>query len=68
MNRQIRRLGVAMLVLFAALFVQLNVIQVLRADEYADKPAIVLTDPAIRAQSFLSRRTSRYARCDLRAP
>jgi peptidoglycan glycosyltransferase len=38
MNRQIRRLGVAMLVLFSALFVQLNVVQVLRADEYADKP------------------------------
>jgi peptidoglycan glycosyltransferase len=38
MNRQIRRLGVAMLVLFGALFVQLNIVQVLRADEYADKP------------------------------
>jgi len=38
MNRQIRRLGVAMVVLFGALFVQLNVIQVLRADEYEDKP------------------------------
>jgi peptidoglycan glycosyltransferase len=37
-NRQIRRLGVAMLVLFGALFVQLNIVQVLRADEYADKP------------------------------
>ena len=38
MNRQIRRLGVAMLVLFGALFLQLNVVQVLRADEYGDKP------------------------------
>src|SRR3954464_4604810 len=38
MNRQIRRLGAAMLVLFTALFVQLNVVQVLRADEYANKP------------------------------
>ena len=38
MNRQIRRLGVAMLVLFGALFVQLNVVQVLRADDYAAKP------------------------------
>jgi peptidoglycan glycosyltransferase len=38
MNRQIRRLGVAMLVLFGALFVQLNVVQVVRAKEYADKP------------------------------
>lgn len=38
MNRQIRRLGVAMLVLFGALFVQLNIVQVLRADEYERKP------------------------------
>ncbi len=38
MNRQIRRLGVAMLVLFGALFVQLNVVQVLRADEYEANP------------------------------
>ena len=38
MNRQIRRLGVAMLALFAALFVQLNVVQVLRADQYEAKP------------------------------
>ena len=38
MNRQIRRLGVGMLVLFAALFVQLNVVQVLRAQEYEDHP------------------------------
>jgi peptidoglycan glycosyltransferase len=37
-NRQIRRLGAAMLVLFAALFVQLNVVQVLRAQEYEDHP------------------------------
>ena len=38
MNRQIRRLGVAMLVLFSALFLQLNVVQVLRAEEYDEKP------------------------------
>ena len=38
MNRQLRRLGVAMLVLFSALFVQLNVVQVLRADSYEDHP------------------------------
>ncbi|CAN5811099.1 D,D-transpeptidase PbpA [soil metagenome] len=38
MNRQIRRLGIAMLVLFGALFVQLNVIQVIRADTYNDNP------------------------------
>jgi peptidoglycan glycosyltransferase len=37
-NRQIRRLGVAMLVLFGILFVQLNITQVLRADDYAKKP------------------------------
>ena len=39
MNRQIKRLGVALLVLYAALFVQLNVVQVLRADELSDHPA-----------------------------
>jgi peptidoglycan glycosyltransferase len=37
-NRQIRRLGITMLVLFGALFVQLNVIQVIRADTYNDNP------------------------------
>lgn len=39
MNRQIRRLGVTLLVLYAALFVQLNLVQVLRADEYNDHPS-----------------------------
>ena len=39
MNRQIRRLGVAMAVLFLALFVQLNVVQVFRADTYNDHPS-----------------------------
>ena len=39
MNRQVRRLGIAMLVLFGALFVQLNVVHVLRADEYNRNPA-----------------------------
>lgn len=38
MNKQIRQLGVAMLVLFAALFVQLNIVQVLRHDDYAANP------------------------------
>ncbi len=38
MNRQIRRLGVALLVLYVALFVQLNLVQVLRAEEYNDNP------------------------------
>ena len=38
MNKQIRRLGVSMLVLFGALFLQLNVVQVLQAQDYSDKP------------------------------
>jgi peptidoglycan glycosyltransferase len=38
-TRSIRRLGVALIVLYAALFVQLNVVQVLRAEEYNDNPA-----------------------------
>ena len=38
MNRQIRRLGIGLLVLYGALFVQLNVIQVLKADTYNDNP------------------------------
>jgi penicillin-binding protein A len=37
-NRQIRRLGIGLIVLYLALFVQLNVVQVLRADEYNDHP------------------------------
>ena len=39
MKRQVRRLGLAVLVLYGALFVQLNVVQVLRADEYNAHPA-----------------------------
>ncbi|MDQ1374583.1 MAG: penicillin-binding protein [Actinomycetota bacterium] len=39
MNRQIRKLGVAMLVLYGLLFIQLNVVQVLRADKYNANPA-----------------------------
>jgi penicillin-binding protein A len=38
MIRSIRRLGLAMIVLYGALFVQLNVVQVLRAEEYNDNP------------------------------
>ena len=38
MNRQIRRLGIAMAVLFLALFVQLNVVQVFRAESYNGNP------------------------------
>jgi penicillin-binding protein A len=38
-KKQIRRLGIGMVLLYAALFVQLNVIQVLRADEYNQNPS-----------------------------
>lgn len=38
MNRQIRRLGIAMAALFLALFVQLNLVQVFRADDYNTNP------------------------------
>jgi peptidoglycan glycosyltransferase len=37
-NRQIRRLGVALLVCYLALFVQLNILQLGRAQSYADSP------------------------------
>jgi peptidoglycan glycosyltransferase len=37
-NRQIRRLGVTMVVLYGLLFLQLNVLQVFRADGYNDNP------------------------------
>ena len=39
MNRQIRRLGAALIAAFVVLFVQLNVVQVLRADDYRNNPA-----------------------------
>lgn len=38
MTRRVRRVSTVVLALFAALFVNLNVVQVLRADEYADNP------------------------------
>jgi penicillin-binding protein A len=38
-NRQLRRLSVGMILLYLALFAQLNVVHVLRADEYNDNPA-----------------------------
>lgn len=38
MNTQIRRLGIALVVLFLALFVQLNVLQVIKAEELANDP------------------------------
>ncbi|MGH3443540.1 MAG: peptidoglycan D,D-transpeptidase FtsI family protein [Nitriliruptorales bacterium] len=39
MTRQIRRVSLVMLLLFGALFVNLNVIQLLRAEEFANHPA-----------------------------
>ena len=39
MTRQFRRLGIAMLVLYSALFVMLNWVQVFKADEYNNDPA-----------------------------
>ena len=39
MNKQIRRLGIGLMVLFTALFVQLNLVQVVRADR-ADEGAV----------------------------
>lgn len=41
MNRQIKRLGIGIVLCYLALFVQLNVVQVLRADEYNGDPANV---------------------------
>lgn len=38
MNRQIRRVGVVLVALFTALFLQLNYLQVIRADEFANDP------------------------------
>lgn len=39
MNRQIRRLGLAMVLCYLVVFAQLNVVQVFRADEYNTHPA-----------------------------
>jgi len=39
MTRQVRRLGATFLILYLALFIQLNVVHVLRADEYGDHAA-----------------------------
>ena len=39
MNRQIRRLGLVLVAVYVVLFAQLNVVQVLRADDYRDNPA-----------------------------
>lgn len=39
MNTQIRRLGIVLLVLFSALFVQLNYLQIIRANDLNEHPA-----------------------------
>ncbi len=77
MNRQIRRLGVALLVCFSALFAQLNYIQVLRADKLNDDPRnsrkvvstfsrprgnIVSADGVVLARSTASRDQFKYQR------
>lgn len=43
MNKQIRRVGVVLVALFAALFLQLNYLQVVRADHLANHPRNVRT-------------------------
>lgn len=77
MNRQIRRLGAAMLVLYVALFVKLNQVQVFQAAELNDRPentralqrdfneprgAIVTDDGVILAVSEERRAALRYQR------
>lgn len=42
MNRSIRRVGVVLMAAFLVLFVQLNLIQVFRADDYTSNPANTL--------------------------
>ena len=39
MNPQIRRLGLVLMVLFCALFIQLNYLQVIKADDFNNHPA-----------------------------
>ncbi|MCA1692799.1 MAG: penicillin-binding protein 2, partial [Actinobacteria bacterium] len=39
MNRQIRGLGIALMVLFGALFIQVNYLQILKADDLNDHPS-----------------------------
>ncbi len=77
MNRQIRRLGVALLLCFTALFAQLNYIQVVRSEKLNDDPrnsrkvvatfsrprgTIVSADGAVLARSTASRDQFKYQR------
>ena len=76
-NRQIRTLGIGLMVLFVALFIQLNVVQVVRADRYDADPGnnrtvvrdftrprgpIVTADGAVMAESVPSSDRYRYQR------
>ena len=77
MNRQIRGLGAGLIVLFAGLFIQLNVVQVVRADHYDADPgnnrsvvrdftrprgSILTAAGVVIAQSVLSADRYRYQR------
>jgi peptidoglycan glycosyltransferase len=76
-NRQIRTLGIGLMVLFVALFIQLNVVQVVRADRYDADPgnnrtvvrdftrprgSIVTADGAVMAESVPTGDRYRYQR------
>jgi penicillin-binding protein A len=69
MNNQIRRFGMVLIVLFVAMFAQLNYLQVVRADHYANHPgnsrnavrdfgekrgAIITADGRVIAESYLN--------------
>ncbi len=58
MNRQIRRLGLAFLVLFLLLFGQVNYLQVFAAKRLADNPANqrhLIQEYAVRRGAILAR-------------
>jgi len=76
-NRQIRTLGIGLMVLFVALFIQLNVVQVVRADRYDADPgnnrtvvrdftrprgSTVTADGAVMAESVPTGDRYRYQR------
>lgn len=56
MTRQVRKVSVAVLALFAALFVNINIVQVVRADEYAERDATrnLQKDFGVRRGSILT--------------
>lgn len=56
MTSQVRKVATGILILFGALFVNLNIIQVLRADDYANHPAnrrLLIDEYQIRRGSIL---------------